>query len=127
GFANFYRHVVSKKTYSEIDQQVYQLLRNWMLRRHRNKTLAWCKRKYIKRWGTRWQFTVSTVKSGKVKSIRLFQVADLPIIRHIKVRGKAHPYDPFYAEYFEQRRNRQWLRRKKDSRYLATPAIERMV
>jgi RNA-directed DNA polymerase len=127
GFANFYRHVVSKKTYSEIDQQVYQLLRNWMLRRHRNKTLAWCKRKYIKRWGTRWQFTVSTVKSDKVKSIRLFQVADLPIIRHIKVRGKAHPYDPFYAEYFEQRRNRQWLRRKKDSRYLATPAIERMV
>jgi RNA-directed DNA polymerase len=127
GFANFYRHMVSKKTYSEIDQQVYQLLRNWMLRRHRNKTLAWCKRKYIKRWGTRWQFTVSTVKSDKVKSIRLFKVADLPIIRHIKVRGNAHPYDPLYAEYFEQRRHRQWLRRKKDGRFLATPTIERMV
>jgi RNA-directed DNA polymerase len=47
--------------------------------------------------------------------------------RHIKVRGYAHPYDPFHAEYFEQRRNRQWLRRKKDSRFLAIPAIERMV
>lgn len=127
GFANFYRHVVSKKIFSEIDRQVYQLLRNWMLRRHRNKTLAWCKRKYIKRWGTRWQFTVSTIKEGKAKPVRLFKVADLPIIRHIKVQGTAHPYDPLYAEYFEQRRNRQWLRRKKDSRFLAVPAIERMV
>jgi len=127
GFANFYRHVVSKKTFSEIDQQVYQLLRNWMRRRHRNKTLAWCKRKYIKRWGMRWQFTVSTVTAGEVKPLRLFKVADLPIIRHIKVRGNAHPYDPFHAEYFEQRRYRQWLRRKKDRRFLAIPAIERMV
>ncbi len=127
GFANFYRHVVSKKTFSEIDRQVYQLLRNWMLRRHRNKTLAWCKRKYIKRWGTRWQFTVSTIKAGKVKPIRLFKVADLPIIRQVKILGTAHPYDPVYAEYFKQRRNRQWLRRKKDRRFLAVPAIERMV
>jgi len=127
GFAHFYRHVVSKRIFSEIDQRVYQLLRNWMLRRHRNKTLAWCKRKYIKRWGTRWHFTVSTVKAGKVQPIRLFMLADLPIIRHIKVQGKAQPYDPLYAEYFEQRRYRQWSRRKKDSRFLAIPAIERMV
>ena len=127
GFANFYRHVVSKKTYSEIDQQVYQLLRNWMLRRHRNKTLAWCKRKYIKHWGMRWQFSVPTIGKGVTQLIRLFKVADLPIIRHIKVRGKAHPYDPFHAEYFEQRRNRQWLRRKRDSRFLAIPSIARMV
>jgi RNA-directed DNA polymerase len=127
GFANFYRHVVSKVTFSEIDQQVYQLLRNWMRRRHRNKTLAWCKRKYIKRWGMRWQFTVSTIRKGVTQPIRLFKVADLPIIRHIKVRGNAHPYDPFHAEYFEQRRNRQWLRRKRDGRFLAIPAIARMV
>ena len=127
GFANFYRHVVSKVTFSEIDQQVYQLLRNWMRRRHRNKTLAWCKRKYIKRWGMRWQFTVSTIGRGVTQPIRLFKVADLPIIRHIKIRGNAHPYDPFHAEYFEQRRNRQWLRRKRDGRFLAIPAIARMV
>lgn len=127
GFANFYRHVVSKEVFSEIDRQVYQLLRNWMLLRHRNKTLAWCKRKYIKRWGTRRQFTASTIKEGKTKPVRLFKVANFPIIRHVKVLGTAHPYDPLYAEYFEQRRNRQWLRRKKDSRFLAVPAIERMV
>jgi len=127
GFANFYRHVVSKKVFSEIDQRVYQLLRNWMHRRHRNKTNAWCKQHYIKRWGMRGCFTVSTVKDGKVKSVRLFKVSDLPIIRHIKIQGKAHPYNPVYAEYFEQRRCRQWQRRKMDGKFLATPAIDRMV
>jgi RNA-directed DNA polymerase len=127
GFANFYRHVVSKRTFNEIDQRVYQLLRDWMHRRHRNKTHAWCKQKYIKRWGTRWQFTVSTVKDRKVRPVRLFKVADLPIIRHIKVKGVAHPYNPLYAEYFEQRRYRQWQRRKTDGKFLATLAIERMV
>ncbi len=127
GFANFYRHVVSKRTFSEIDQRVYQLLRNWMHRRHRNKTNAWCKQKYIRRWGTRWQFTVSTIKNGKVKPIRLFKVADLPIIRHIKVKGEAHPYNPLYAEYFEQRRSQKWRRRMTDRKFLAIPAIERTV
>ncbi|MCK4707778.1 MAG: group II intron reverse transcriptase/maturase [Gammaproteobacteria bacterium] len=128
GFANFYRHVVSKRTFSEIDQRVYQLLRNWMHRRHRNKTHAWCKKHYIRRWGNRWQFSVSTRnKDGTRNSLRLFKVADLPIIRHIKVKGDAHPYHPLYAEYFEQRRYRNWLRRKTDSKFLAIPAVERMV
>src|SRR5947209_2774502 len=30
--------------------------------------------------------------------------ASTQIERHIKVRGQAHPYDPCYTEYFEQRR-----------------------
>lgn len=127
GFANFYRHVVSKRTFSEIDQRVYQLLRNWMHKRHRNKTHAWCKKKYIRRWGTRWQFTVSTIKNGKINPLRLFKVADLPIIRHIKVKGDAHPYNPLYAEYFEQRRSNNWRRRMTDRKFLAIPAIERTV
>ena len=89
--------------------------------------LLFLSKKYIKRWGTRGQFMVSTKKDGKRKTIRLFKVADLPIIRHIKVKGKAHPYNPLYAEYFEQRRYRNWIRRKTDSKFLAIPAAERMV
>jgi hypothetical protein len=72
------------------------------------------------------RFSVPTIGKGVTQTIRLFKVEDLPIIRHIKVRGKAHTYDPFHAEYFEQRRNRQWLRRKRDGRFLAIPAIARM-
>ena len=51
----------------------------------------------------------------------------MAIIQYIEVRGIAHPYDPFHAEYFEQRRHRQWWRRPKDCRFLAIPTIARMV
>jgi len=69
----------------------------------------------------------STVKDGRVKFIRLFKTSDLPIIRHIKVKGNACVYNPVDAEYFEQRRYQKWLRRKTDYRFLSTPAIERTV
>jgi len=37
GFANFYRHVVSKETFNQIDRRIYWMLRSWMHKRHRNK------------------------------------------------------------------------------------------
>jgi len=127
GFANFYRHVISKMIFNDIDRHVDRLLRNWMRRRHRGKTITWCRNKYMKRWGIRWQFSIeSRLKTGAIKIARLFHAADLPIIRHIKIQGEAHPYDPLYAVYFEQRRNRQWRRRMMDQRFLTTTVLERI-
>jgi len=127
GFTNFYRHVVSKEIFNGIDQYVYRLLRNWMRRRHRSKTIAWCTKKYMKQWGMSRRFSIiTTVKRGEIKTAKLFHAAELPIIRHTKIRGKAHPYDPIYAKYFEQRQHQKWLRRMKDRRFLAIPAFERI-
>ncbi len=46
-----------------------------------------------------------------------------------KYRKKGCPEEKIErdAEYFEQRRNRPWLRRKKDGRFLSVPAIASMV
>jgi RNA-directed DNA polymerase len=33
----------------------------------------------------------------------LFYASDVPIRRHIKVKGKANPYDPQWEAYFERR------------------------
>jgi len=51
----------------------------------------------------------------------------MPTMQNITIPGNAHTCDPFHAEYFEQRRSRQGLRRKMDGRFLAIPAIARMV
>ncbi|PIQ30860.1 MAG: group II intron reverse transcriptase/maturase [Zetaproteobacteria bacterium CG_4_9_14_3_um_filter_49_83] len=120
-------HVISKVIFSDIDRHVDRLLRNWMRRRHRGKTITWCRNKYMKRWGMRWQFTIeSRLRTGVIKIARLFHAADLPIIRHIKINGEAHPYDPIYATCFEQRRSRQRQRRTMDQRVLLTTALERI-
>ena len=54
-----------------------------------------------------WSFQGWTVrKDGKRTHHQLVHLAQIPIKRHIKVRGDANPYDPSYVEYFEKRSNK---------------------
>ncbi len=46
GWANYYRAVCSKETYSKIDHLLYKRLRRWANRRHPNKSKKWVAKKY---------------------------------------------------------------------------------
>ncbi len=37
--------------------------------------------------------------------VTIFQAAKVPIVRHVKIRDKANPYDPKGETYFEQRQD----------------------
>ena len=91
GWANYYATVVSKETYSDIDDLTYQKLRAWAKHRHPNKSGEWIKKKY---WqtvgGDNWVF--ATRQEGK-NLLRLLDHADTPIVRHVKVKGESSPYD----------------------------------
>jgi RNA-directed DNA polymerase len=43
------------------------------------------------------------MSDGKPMRVRLFGAADVPIKRHIKIKGEANPYDPEWEPYFEYR------------------------
>src|SRR5437763_3344887 len=51
GWANYHRHVVSKKVFSSVDEMIYQTLKRWINRRHPRKTEAWKAKKYFKTYG----------------------------------------------------------------------------
>jgi RNA-directed DNA polymerase len=91
GWANYYATVVSKETYSDIDDLKYQKLRAWAKRRHPNRSGKWVSKRY---WhslgGDNWVF--ATRKEG-LNPLRLLSHADTPIVRHVKVKGKSSPYD----------------------------------
>lgn len=91
GWANYYATVVSKVAYSDIDDLTYQKLRAWAKRRHPLKNGEWMSKKY---WqsigGDNWVF--ATRKEG-LKPLRLLNHADTPIVRHVKVKGEASPYN----------------------------------
>jgi len=126
GWGNYYRHVVAKKAFSRVDKSVMQHLFWWMKRRHPNKTLGWMRKKYFIREGTRWVFGAPYVtKKGEKKWQRLFKVSDLPIRRHVKIKGQANPYDREYADYFDDRRVDQNNSRYRDRQYLAMTPVER--
>ena len=91
GWANYYSTAVSAKAYADQDYLMYQKLRAWARRRHPCKTGAWVARKY---WhtigGDNWVFATS--QEGK-NPMRLLKHSATPIVRHVKVKGDASPYD----------------------------------
>ena len=102
GWASFYRHVVSKQVFGDIDQAIWRMTWNWARRRHPTKRLTWLKRRYYaRRAGRDWIFTDGTAV--------LFHMSSLPIRRHILIQGRANPYDPAWAAYLQRRSHRLGL------------------
>lgn len=103
GWANYHRHVVSKKTFSWIDAQIWSMLWQWARRRHPNKGAKWVKSKYFKTRGSRrWVFTAKK-ECQEQKGIWLLFESDTLIRRHIKIKSQANPHDPKWMQYFNAR------------------------
>jgi len=94
GWANYYRHVVSKQAFSKLDNQLHWVLRRWAKRRHPNKSGDWAFHRYWSYRETRWEFSV-----GK---LALDKHADTEITRHVKVIGARSPFDGDAAYWSER-------------------------
>ena len=106
GFANYYRGVVSKETFSYINHRMWYYLWRWAKRRHPNKSKQWVKDKYFRKWkNVNWTFMCEGIsRTGKGKLFILTNIAlDVPIIRHVKVKGESSPDDPSLIKYWEDR------------------------
>lgn len=104
GWANHYRHVVAKDTFSYIDSQIFSSLWRWAKRRHPNKNMFWIRNKYFTKIGSRnWCFYSKVKNADDINHQVLIFASDTSIIRHVKVRAEANPYDPEFNEYFRKR------------------------
>lgn len=110
GWANYHRHVVSKRVFTQLDNKIFRLLWNWSKRRHPNKSKQWVKNKYFKPIGTRdWVF--SGILTGTNIDIKLAHFESTRIVRHIKIKADANPFDIDWHNYFINRRERFAKRR----------------
>jgi len=91
GWSNYYSTVVSKVAYSDLDDLMYPKLKAWAKRRHPKKSGEWVSNKY---WqtigGDNWAF--ATKQKGK-NPMRLLTHAETPIVRHVKVKDDASPFN----------------------------------
>lgn len=94
GWSNYYSTVVSKETFNDLDNLLYWNLRNWGKHRHSNKTEQWVYERYWQpiKDGDYKAMTFATSQNGK-NPARIQSHARMPIIRHVKVKGTASPYD----------------------------------
>ncbi len=104
GWASFYRSVVSKKTFNDVDDYLWKLTYKWACRSHPGKPKRWIIRRYFGQFNlsrsNHWIF--GDIASGAY----LPMMAWTPIVRHRKVAGEASPDDPALTDYWNQRRGR---------------------
>jgi RNA-directed DNA polymerase len=105
GWAYYHRHACSKKTFRYVDYCIFRNLWTWAKRRHRNKKVRWIRSRYFRSIGNReWAFyATQKTEGGDANVTDLFYATMVKIVRHIKTRGKANPYDRKWQEYFSRR------------------------
>jgi RNA-directed DNA polymerase len=105
GWANYHRHIASKKTLVRVDDALFKCLWQWAVRRHPKKDRRWIAEKYFGTTGSRnWRF-FGEARDDEGQPVRnwLFHAATTPIQRHTKIKGEANPYDPEWEVYLEER------------------------
>lgn len=105
GWCNYFRHVVSKRTFSYVDHKIFLALMSWIRRRHIHKSAQWRKNKYFRHNELRnWVFSTKIIGiNNNISHLDLFMASSVPIKRHVKIRADANPFDPKFSDYFKSR------------------------
>jgi RNA-directed DNA polymerase len=105
GWTMYHRYASSKRTFTYVDYRIFQMVWRWCRRRHRKKSGKWIKKNYFPRDGHRhWVFTgMLQNQKGQGRPIQLMEAARVRIIRYVKIRSAANPYDPEWEQYLEAR------------------------
>jgi RNA-directed DNA polymerase len=105
GWANYHRHVVSKVTFNQVETAIFKSLWAWATRRHPKKSRRWVAKQYFRtHQGRQWTFVGTYAhQQGPPHELALIRAGDVPIQRHVTVKGAANPYDPQGEVYVEAR------------------------
>lgn len=90
GWARYYSTVVSSSIFNWCNTRLYLLASSWTRSKHPTRSRKWQNERYFHKVGPRnWVFGERI--NGK-ELVTLKQYTDVPIVRHIKVRGTYSPY-----------------------------------
>jgi RNA-directed DNA polymerase len=101
GWATYFRTVVSKEIFQQLDSWMYHKADSYIKRTHPKKSRDWQHQKY---WG---RFHLDRLDSwtfgDKQTGGYLLKFNWFPIERHVLVKGTASPDDPCLVDYWKQR------------------------
>ncbi|WCM14033.1 group II intron reverse transcriptase/maturase [Priestia filamentosa] len=101
GYGQYWKHVVSKKTFGYMDNYVFLKIRKHLRQLHPKKSWKWIRERYFKKphhgGNDRWILTCP------LTNIQLLKMSWIKIERHVMVAYKNSPDDPSLKEYWEKR------------------------
>jgi RNA-directed DNA polymerase len=120
GWANYHRGIVAKEVFARVDSIIWKSLWRWAKRRHPMKSRQWIVKRYFHTTGGRnWVFTCDTRdQKGRKFTLSLFRAADIRIVRHVKVKAEANPFDLSWDQYYEDRKRALMVKRLEERVFL---------
>ncbi|NEW04360.1 group II intron reverse transcriptase/maturase [Bacillus megaterium] len=101
GYGQYWKHVVSKKTFGYIDNYVFLKIRKHLRQLHPRKSWKWINKRYFKKphhgGNNKWILTCP------LTNIQLLKMSWIKIERHVMVAYKNSPDDPNLKDYWEKR------------------------
>ena len=97
----------------KVDNRIWQALWRWARRRHPRKSPRWVRRRYFRSQDHRhWVFATQTRGSnGQPIMLSLVSAARTRIVRHVRIKSDANPFDPAWDSYFAQRQAMRMMER----------------
>ena len=104
GWANYYRFVVSKKTFSMVRWVIQDAIFRFLKRRHPNKSTKWIQQAYYTTIDKdQWVPCANSSDKRKTKVLLVNIAKDIPITRYTKVKRDYSPLDPDLEGYWKKR------------------------
>jgi RNA-directed DNA polymerase len=102
GTANYWRTVVSKEIFSQMDHYIFTKTVKFLRGLHPMKSWKWKKSRYLKsdKYGQSRDLWILT---DPVKSLQINKMAWTEIRRHSQIKYKSTPYDSTLTKYFKAR------------------------
>ena len=101
GWCNYHRKIISSRVFAKLDFIVFRSIWNWAKRRHTTRSKEWIKQKYFTSIENKnWIFFGNL----KEKTVTLFSAQSIKVVRHLKIRNTANPFDCCWKDYFVARR-----------------------
>ena len=104
GWANYYKYVVSKKTFTKVKSEIHKAIFRFLKRRHPNKSNKWIQQTYYTTIDKdHWVACAKSSNKRKTKVLLVNIAKDIPIIRYTKVKGDYSPLNPNLEDYWNKR------------------------
>ena len=108
GTGNYWRHIVSSKTYSGIDSYIWIKTRKFLNRSHPKKKWEWKVKRYFHPDHNGISKNKWILTDPKNKEIQLTKMAWIPIERHTMIKYDSSPDNPKLKQYFELRDEKEF-------------------
>ena len=102
GTANYWKPSAAKKTFSNMDNHVWNKIFRFLKRLHPHKPMRWIKEKYFPPYRDG-KHSGNWILKGPKDGARLIKMVWTPIWRHAMIQFNNSPYDRSKREYFTKR------------------------